>query len=171
LQQISERRPGARESRWGGPAVGLLWLFFQGVVPPFVNTAEACRTDQEKRKMAEIYVGKESEFGDRDRRIIAREGLEIGVFRIDDAFYAYENNCVHQGGPICQGKILGRVVEIIADDKTSRGLRFSDDDIHIVCPWHGYEYNLKTGRHPGDRNVRLKPYEVAVKDGDVYVVV
>lgn len=121
--------------------------------------------------MAELYVGKASEFDERDRKIIAQGDLEIGVFRVDNEFYAYENNCVHQGGPVCQGKILNRVMEVLADDKTSRGLKFSEEDVHIVCPWHGYEYNLKTGRHPGDKNVRMKPYEVKVTDGDVYVIV
>lgn len=121
--------------------------------------------------MAELYVGKETDFEERDRKIIAQGDLEIGVFLVDGEFYAYENHCVHQGGPVCQGKILNRVVEVLADDRTSQGLKFSEEDVHIVCPWHGYEYNLKTGRHPGDKNVRMKPYEVKVKDGEVYVVV
>jgi nitrite reductase/ring-hydroxylating ferredoxin subunit len=121
--------------------------------------------------VAELFVGKESEFEDRDRKIIAQGDLEIGVFRVNGDFFAYENNCVHQGGPICQGKILNKVEEVLADDKTSKGLKFSESDVHIVCPWHGYEYNLKTGRHPGDRNVRLKPYDVKVNDGEVYVIV
>lgn len=121
--------------------------------------------------MPDLYVGKETEFDDRDRKIVAQGELEIGVFRLDGAFYAYENNCSHQGGPVCQGKILNRVEEVLAEDKTSKGLKFSDSDVHIVCPWHGYEYNIRTGRHPGDRNVRLKPFDVKVADGDVYVVV
>ena len=121
--------------------------------------------------MAELFVGKEDEFEDRDRKIIAQGDLEIGIFRVNGDFYAYENNCVHQGGPICQGKILNKVEEVLADDKTSKGLKFSETDVHIVCPWHGYEYNLATGRHPGDKNVRLKPYQVKVSDGEVYVIV
>jgi len=123
------------------------------------------------REVAELFVGKESEFEDRDRKIIAQGDLEIGVFHVNGDFYAYENNCVHQGGPVCQGKILNKVEEVLADDKTSKGLKFSESDVHIVCPWHGYEYNLMTGRHPGDRNVRLKPYEVKISDGEVYVIV
>ena len=121
--------------------------------------------------VAELFVGKETEFEDRDRKIIAQGDLEIGVFHVNGDFYAYENNCVHQGGPVCQGKILNKVEEVLADDKTSKGLKFSESDVHIVCPWHGYEYNLMTGRHPGDRNVRLKPYEVKISDGEVYVIV
>ena len=123
------------------------------------------------REVAELFVGKETEFEDRDRKIIAQGDLEIGVFHVNGEFYAYENNCVHQGGPVCQGKILNKVEEVLADDKTSKGLKFSESDVHIVCPWHGYEYNLMTGRHPGDKNVRLKPYEVKISDGEVYVIV
>lgn len=121
--------------------------------------------------MAEVFVGSESDFEERDRKIIAQGDHEIGVFRVDGEFFAYENNCVHQGGPVCQGKILNRVVEVLGEDKTSQGLKFSEEDVHIVCPWHGYEYNLKTGRHPGDKNVRLKPYDVKVRDGEVYVII
>ena len=87
-------------------------------------------------------------------------------------FYAYENNCIHQGGPACQGKIINRVEEVIHEtEKTAHGLKFSENDVHIVCPWHGYEYNVRTGRHPGHKNIRLKPFKVDVKDGEVYVVV
>ena len=121
--------------------------------------------------MPDLYCGKETEFGERDRKIIAQGDLEIGVFRLGGEFYAYENNCPHQGGPVCQGKILGKVEEVLGADKTSKGLKFSDTDVHIVCPWHGYEYNIRTGRHPGDKNVRLKPFKVAVRSGEVYVVV
>ena len=95
--------------------------------------------------MPEIYVGKEAEFSDRDRKIVAEGEIEVGVFRLDGEFYAWRNNCVHQGGPVCQGKILNKVEELLAEDKTSRGLKFSETDVHIICPWHGYEFNIRTG--------------------------
>lgn len=121
--------------------------------------------------MADIYVGREDDFEDRGRKVIEHDDIEIGVFFLDGEFFAYENRCVHQGGPICQGRILNRVIERIADDKTSQGLAWSDEDVHIVCPWHGYEFNLRTGVHPGNRNARIRPFETKVKDGEVYVVV
>ena len=121
--------------------------------------------------MAEIYIGREDEFEDRGRKVVVNGDVEIGVFFVDGQFHAWENKCVHQGGPICQGRILNRVIEKIAADKTSEGLAWSEEDVHIVCPWHGYEYNLKTGRHPGNKNARLRPFEVKLKDGEVYVVV
>lgn len=121
--------------------------------------------------MAEIYIGREDEFEDRGRKVVVNGDLEIGVFLVDGEFYAWENKCVHQGGPICQGRILNRVIERIAPDKTSEGLAWSDEDVHIVCPWHGYEFNIRTGRHPGNRNARLRPFDVKVTGGEVYVVV
>ena len=121
--------------------------------------------------MALVYVGKQSEFEDRGRKVIARGETEIGVFRVGDGFYAYENNCPHVRGPVCQGRILGRVEEVLNEDKTSRGQKWSDTDVHIICPWHGYEFNLRTGRHPGNPNMKLRSYDVTLKDDEVYLVV
>ena len=36
-------------------------------------------------------------------------------------------------------------------------------------PWHGYEFNLDTGRHPGDPRVRLRPIPVRVADDSIYI--
>lgn len=120
--------------------------------------------------MTEIYAGKVTEFEERGRKVISAGGLEIGVFRIHGGFVAYNNNCVHQGGPVCQGKLINRVVEVLAEDKTSCGLTFSEEDVHLVCPWHGYEFNLKTGCHPADSRIRLKSYPVELRDGGVFVI-
>ena len=120
--------------------------------------------------MTDIYVAEETDFEIMGRKVIAINDIEIGVFRLNNGFVAYENNCVHQGGPVCQGKIINRVVELLAADKTSQGSSFSEDEVHIVCPWHGYEYNLKTGCHPGERLIKLKSYPVKTRDGGVFVV-
>ena len=118
--------------------------------------------------MTEIMVGACSELADGDYRIVAVGELEVGIFRLGDRFVAYENRCPHHGGPVCQGKLFNRVEEIIMPDQTSRGLRFSKDR-HVVCPWHGYEFDLDTGRHPGDPRVRLRPIPVRVVDDGIYI--
>ena len=119
--------------------------------------------------MDEIYVGRTEEFGERDfGKIIAQGNLEV-VFCIDGEFFAYENNYVHQGGPACQGKIINKVEEVIHEtEKTAHGLKFSETDVHIVCRQHGYEYNVRDGRHRGNKNIRLRPFKVDVKDSEVY---
>lgn len=120
--------------------------------------------------MRELNIGPASEFADPGRKIIESDGVEVGVFKLDGAFYAYANVCPHMGGPACQGKIIAKVDEIIAEDRTSHGMAFSKTQTHVVCPWHGYEFDIRTGRHPGNPRIRLRSVEVRVTEaGDVVV--
>ena len=119
--------------------------------------------------MVEKLVGKVSEFKDGDRRIVFVGDNEIGVFRENGTFYAYSNYCLHQGGPACEGLTIAKVEERLMPDKTSKGLYFSDTEMHFVCPWHGYEYDLKTGECVSDRKLKLRKYEVIQKGDEVYV--
>jgi len=119
--------------------------------------------------MAEWFVAKASEMQDGDRRIVVAGSAEIGVFYKDGDYFAYSNYCVHSGGPACEGILINQVVDLIAPDRTYQGQTFSDE-VHFVCPWHGYEYELTTGRCVGDRKLKLKKYEV-VRRGDVIYVV
>jgi nitrite reductase/ring-hydroxylating ferredoxin subunit len=50
------------------------------------------------------------------------------------------------------------------------GLYFSESEMHFVCPWHGMEYNIKTGECASDRRLKLKKYEIVRKGDDVYVL-
>ena len=120
--------------------------------------------------MAEQFVGKSSEFKDGERQIIQIGKRVIGVFRHEGEFYAYSNICLHQGGPACEGLTIANVEERLRPDKTSMGLFFSDKDMNFVCPWHGYEYDMKTGEHISDRSQKLRKYQVLTKGDDVYVV-
>jgi nitrite reductase/ring-hydroxylating ferredoxin subunit len=118
----------------------------------------------------EIPVAKLADVPDGDYRIYALDAVEVGIFRQGDKVIAYENVCPHAGGPVCQGKIFNQVEEVLTPDKKSAGLRFSKQR-NIVCPWHGYEFDLETGCHPGDASVRLTPIKVAVRNGQIYVSV
>ena len=120
--------------------------------------------------MAEKFVAKLSEFQDGDRRIVFVGDNEIGVFRHEGEFYAYSNFCLHQGGPACEGLTIAKVEERIMPDKTSRGLYFSDSEMHFVCPWHGWEYDVTTGECAGDRKLRLRKYDVVRRGEDIFVV-
>jgi nitrite reductase/ring-hydroxylating ferredoxin subunit len=120
--------------------------------------------------MPELYVGKVAEFGQNDRRIVRDGKLEIGVIFRDGEFYAYRNRCIHQGGPACEGMIIAKVEDVIAPDRTYRGQRFSEREIHFVCPWHGYEYDLRTGECAPDRRKKLQKFDVVRRGEDVYVV-
>src|SRR5437588_12962896 len=100
--------------------------------------------------MAEQFVAKAAEMNDGDRRIVFMGEHEIGVFKEKGEYYAYSNFCPHQGGPACEGLTIAKVEERIMPDKTSRGLYFSDTELHSVCPRHGMEYDMKTGECGAD---------------------
>jgi nitrite reductase (NADH) small subunit len=119
--------------------------------------------------MAEIFVAKASDIADGDRRIVRTPKGEIGVFNHKGAFHAYANNCVHSGGPACEGILVNKVLDIIAEDRTYQGQTFSDE-MHFVCPWHGYEFNIETGVCAGDPKLKIKKYETVVRSGDLYLV-
>ena len=121
--------------------------------------------------MREVNIGPASEIADPGRKIIGFENFEVGVFKLDGEFYAYLNLCPHMGGPVCQGKMIAKVEEVIAEDKTSKGMAFSKTKLHIVCPWHAYEFDIRTGVHPGNPRARLRKVKVAVVDGEVVIAV
>ncbi len=118
--------------------------------------------------MPDIRVGKFDDIADGDHKIYATNGREVGVFRVGQNLHAWENHCPHAGGPICQGKIFGQVGEVLSPGKESRGLCYTGRK-HIVCPWHGFEFDIETGKHPGDAHTRLRGIPVSVKDGDIYL--
>lgn len=119
--------------------------------------------------MADHFVGNVSDFGDPSIQVVDIAGREVGVARQGDQFRAYENKCLHQGGPVCDGRLIGKVEANLAPDMTVHGERFSDTEMHIVCPWHGYEYDLKTGKCAADAELRLRSFPVSVVGNDVYV--
>ena len=120
--------------------------------------------------MQKIFVGKLDDLKDGDSRLVREGDLEIGVYRRGANLYAYKNLCVHQGGPACQGITMHKVEELIRPDKTSAGLRFNHDEEHIVCPWHSFEYDLKTGVCVADKKLKLKKYEVVTEENSIYVL-
>ena len=117
----------------------------------------------------DLFVGNVSEFADPGRKILDIEGVEIAVFQLAGAFYAYENECPHLGGPACQGKILPLTTEAVDDDLTSSGRVFSKDRMNVVCPWHGMEFDIRTGEHPTSKRIKLRRVAVRVDDDQVFI--
>ena len=117
----------------------------------------------------DVFVGRVADFADPGRRVVDIEGVEIAVFQKGGDFFAYENICPHIGGPACQGKILPRTLEAVEPDRTSTGRVFSKDQTNVVCPWHGMEFDIRTGEHPMNKRIRLRRVDVKIDDGHVVV--
>ena len=65
-----------------------------------------------------VVVGRVSDFANGDRKIVDVNGKSVGVFRIDDAFYALRNRCPHQFGPLCLGTLASRAISAAPGDVT-----------------------------------------------------
>ena len=121
--------------------------------------------------MRDVFVEEAAQMQHGDRRLLTDGRLEIGVFRIKNEFHAFLNACPHQGGPVCQGKIMPKVEEHLSKEQKSIQMSFSDDVFHIVCPWHGYEFKFETGAHPGSAAVAIRRFPTKVIEGRVYVTI
>ena len=123
-------------------------------------------------KMETYRVGRVDEFDDPGKKVIVAGDDEYGVFCVEGEFFAWRNECPHQGGPVCQGRIFKRVVEVMHADKTAHGRDYADDGrLNIVCPWHGMEFDIRTGHFTGTPGMALDRTEVQVQDGEVFILV
>ena len=61
-------------------------------------------------------------------RLVNVKGREIVLFNIEGAFFALENPCTHEEGPLAEGEVLGH---------------------EVTCPWHGAKFDIRTGEALG----------------------
>jgi nitrite reductase (NADH) small subunit len=121
--------------------------------------------------MPDILVCKKGEMADGDTRLFQAGTVEIGVISYREKYYAYQNLCPHQGGPVCEGQKVPQVVENIGEQGVHLGMTFDEDDLHIVCPWHGWEFHLEDGCHVIEKRKRLRKFPIIERDGNIYVIV
>ena len=109
-------------------------------------------------------VGSTDDLSEGERIIADVDGREVGVFRVDGEYYALANFCPHQGGPVCEGTVAGT---LSVDDEFD--LCYSREDRILACPWHGWEFDITTGRSLPSRKFVIPTYEVLERDGDLYI--
>lgn len=91
-------------------------------------------------KMAEVPPGMIRE--------LQLDGKVIALANVGGKLYAINNVCLHRGGPLGQGELSGQVV---------------------TCPWHGWQYDVTTGKLVANPAVGVEGYAVEVRGDDVYV--
>ena len=121
--------------------------------------------------MQSYRIGTVSEFEEGTKKVFNLGETEVGVFRLGGEFYAWNNICPHQGGPVCQGRLYPRVHENLDENKHSHGRLYDENNINIVCPWHGLEFDVRTGKHPGNEEIALDSLPVQIEGGEIYVIV
>ena len=95
-----------------------------------------------------VRIGSKAEIGPGRCRAIEVEGKTLALYNVDGRFHATDNACLHQGGPLADGVLDGAT---------------------IMCPWHGWQYDVTTGECLFNRAVRVATYRVRVEGDDVLV--
>jgi nitrite reductase/ring-hydroxylating ferredoxin subunit len=113
-----------------------------------------------------IDLGSLDEFEEGKARIFTFEGREVGIVRWrGEEVYAVHNRCPHMGGPLCRGVVGPKIV--------SRGggvpgvVEADEDTPTIICPWHKWEFQARSGESVWDPKYRVKMYPVKVEKGRV----
>jgi nitrite reductase/ring-hydroxylating ferredoxin subunit len=75
-------------------------------------------------------------------------GVWIALFNVDGSFFAVDNTCPHAGGPIGEGSLSGDVV---------------------TCPWHGWQFNVRTGERLGNPNFTVACCPVRVEGEQIQI--
>jgi 3-phenylpropionate/trans-cinnamate dioxygenase ferredoxin subunit len=98
-------------------------------------------------------------------KIVSVKGREIGVFNVGGSFHGLINRCPHQGAPLCRGEIVSRLVAPLPGD-----YRLTRPGEMIRCPWHCWEFDIRTGQSWCDPNsVQARAFDVAVESGAALV--
>ena len=114
-----------------------------------------------KRPRKQFVIG-QADMQPGERRLIEVDGKQIGVFNIQGAYFALHNRCPHMAGNLCAGPITGTAVPV---DDTSFIYGMAGEIIR--CAWHGWEFEIKSGRCLADPRLRARTYEIAVVDGQL----
>ena len=75
-------------------------------------------------------------------------GRIVALFHTESGVWAMDGICPHAGGPIAQGALTGCLV---------------------TCPWHGWQFDVTTGRHCLNAQLQHPSFPVEVVDGEVFV--
>jgi len=115
--------------------------------------------------MARHVVAALADFPPGTRRLIDINGRKIAVFNVKGEFFAIFNRCPHEGGSMFHGQLVGLI------ESSSPGeYKYSRQGEIIRCPWHSWEFDLRTGKSWCDPNkVKVRNYNVKVEPGAALV--
>jgi len=137
----------------------------------FDDVGAHSRAPSEGLNTRRVVVGPAAEFPAGTRRLIVpfRGRAGIGVFNVNGVYYALRNLCPHKAGPLCTGRVSGRIVADAPPTAENTNLDLVRDGEIIRCPWHLWEFDILTGRCLVDAKMRVKTYPVSIEVGEVVI--
>ena len=115
--------------------------------------------------MARHVVAAVSELPPWTRKFLEVDGRPIAVFNIKGEYFGLLNRCPHQGASLCEGPLIG-----LAQSSTPGEIEYSKLGEIIRCPWHGWEFDIRTGQSYCDpRRFRARAYPATVEPGAAVV--
>ncbi len=122
-------------------------------------TATAPPPPQRKR----YVVVKASELSPGRSKCVSAGGREIALFNVGGAFYALANKCPHESGPLSRGAIVGLST---ADVPGPGAYRLERPGEFVRCPWHGWEFDIKSGQSYCDpASTRVRTFDARIEPG------
>jgi nitrite reductase (NADH) small subunit len=113
----------------------------------------------------ELRVGAVDDVRREGCRVVDVDGRRVGVISVGDEFYAIADGCPHMGASMCAGSLDGTLVPSAPHE-----LVYGMDQRVIRCPWHGWEFDLESGRSLLEpRRFGLRTYPVSEDDGQLVI--
>jgi nitrite reductase (NADH) small subunit len=115
--------------------------------------------------MAVHYVTEPDQIPEGQYRLFDISNRPIAIYNLEGEFYAILNLCPHQGAEMCKGLVGGTTLP-------SRVYEYTYGRVGEIlrCPWHGWEFDIRTGKSLVRDNTRLRSFKVVVDDGKLGVV-
>lgn len=95
-----------------------------------------------------VKVAEVSDLNPGEGKTVTAGERELALFNVDGKFHCVDNVCPHRGGPLGEGMLEGSVV---------------------VCPWHGWRFDVSTGQSPVVPTAKVEKFECVVEGNDVKV--
>ena len=111
--------------------------------------------------MAKYVVAPARDIAPGGRKVVEVRGRKLVIFNLAGEFFAVADRCPHQGGPLSQGRLTG----FVSSPKPGEYCYSREGEV-IRCPWHSWEYDIRTGKSWCDpRRVQVRRFAVSVESG------
>jgi 3-phenylpropionate/trans-cinnamate dioxygenase ferredoxin subunit len=111
--------------------------------------------------MAKHVVAAVAEIPPGGRKFVEVKQRPIVIFNLGGEFFALNNRCPHRGGSLCHGKLVGLV-----QSSEPGEYRYSRKGEFIRCPWHSWEFDIRTGKSWCDpAKLHIRQYTCSVEEG------